>query len=232
MMKLFDALLDWFGKYSTKWESHSGKFITYTFIAILFGGLFELIPPFFLSRTVIPISNIKPLNALELAGRDVYQKEGCNNCHTQMIRPFKWEVDRFDPGKKYGVEGYSKAGEYVYEHPFLWGSKRTGPDLAHESQIQPSDQWHKAHLINPRQTSPGSVMPAYPWLFESSNLVDVEQIKKNMRGLRMVGVPYTDEEILQADTIASGKTEGDALVSYILRLGKDSAETAKALTKQ
>ena len=167
-MKLFDILLDWFSGYSEKWESDGFKFTVYTTIAVLIGGVFEIVPPFFLSKTVEPIQAVTPYSGLELAGRDIYMKEGCFNCHTQLVRPFKWEVDRFDPGKAYGADGYSKAGEFVYDHPFLWGSKRTGPDLAHESQIQPSEDWHKRHLINPRETSPGSIMPSYSWLFDDS----------------------------------------------------------------
>ena len=222
-MNLFDKLLDWFSGYSEKWESNGVKFTIYTTIAVLIGGMFELIPPFFLARTVTPISAVKPYSALELAGRDIYIKEGCNSCHTQMIRPFKWEVDRFDPGKVYGRDGYSKAGEFVYDHPFLWGSKRTGPDLAHESQIQPSADWHKRHLINPRETSPGSIMPAYPWLFEDSAKVDAERIVSHMKGLAKVGVPYTEQDYAKAAAEVSGKTDGDALIAYLLKLGRDTA---------
>lgn len=228
-MKIFDAPLSWFEKFATKWESDGFKFIVYTTVAILIGGIFELVPPFFLSRTVTPIETIKPFTPLELAGRDIYQKEGCISCHTQMIRPFKWEVDRFDPQKAYGVDGYSKAGEFQYEHPFLWGSKRTGPDLAHESQIQPSDDWHRRHLINPRETSPGSIMPAYPWLFEESATIDPDKLQNNMRGLMAVGVPYSKADLESVPLSVKGKTEGDALVAYLLRLGKDSAELAKAI---
>lgn len=121
MQKFFD----WFSDISEEWDLNGIKFTIYATIAVLIGGLFELVPPFFLTQTVVPISAVKPYTAIELAGRDIYQAEGCNNCHTQMIRPFKWEVDRFDPKKVYGRDGYSKGGEYVYDHPFLWGSKRT-----------------------------------------------------------------------------------------------------------
>lgn len=228
-MKIFDAPLTWFEKFATKWESDGVKFSVYTFVAILIGGLFELIPPFFLSRTVTPIETVQPFTPLELAGRDIYQKEGCNNCHTQMIRPFKWEVDRFDPQKVYGRDGYSKAGEHQYEHPFLWGSKRTGPDLAHESQIQPSADWQKRHLINPRETSPGSIMPAYPWLFEESAVINAAKLQNHIEGLMILGVPYTKSDVDSVPMAVRGKTEGDALVAYLLRLGKDSAELAKAL---
>ncbi|TGK17458.1 cbb3-type cytochrome c oxidase subunit II [Leptospira fluminis] len=228
-MSWFDKLLDWFSGYTDKWETNGVKFTIYTTIAVLCGGIFELIPPFFLSKTAEPIANVKPYTALEIAGRDVYQREGCNNCHTQVIRPFKWEVDRFDPQKSFGRDGYSKAGEFVYDHPFLWGSKRTGPDLAHESQIQASAEWHKTHLINPRDTAQGSVMPAYPWLFEESAKLDPSKIAAHMRGLRSVGVPYTDAEIEAGTAELAGKTEGDALIAYLLKLGRDSAELAKSL---
>ena len=228
-MDLFEKLLDWFSGFSEKWESDSVKFTVYTTIAVLIGGIFELIPPFFLANTVPKINSVKPYSALELAGRDVYIKEGCNSCHTQMIRPFKWEVDRFDPAGSYGTDGYSKAGEYVYDHPFLWGSKRTGPDLAHESQIQPSPEWHKRHLINPRETSPGSIMPAYIWLFEESAMVDAEKIISHMKGLEKVGVPYTEADYNNAAAEVSGKTEGDALIAYLMKLGRDTARLEKSV---
>ncbi|RME90655.1 MAG: cytochrome-c oxidase, cbb3-type subunit II [Candidatus Hydrogenedentota bacterium] len=210
---------NFYEKLNEKVESKGFAFTVLVTVAILIGTLVEL-PPFFLTKQVEPIESVKPYNALELAGRDVYQKEGCFNCHTQMIRPFKWETDRFDPNKAYGPDPYSKAGEYVYDHPFLWGSKRTGPDLAHEASIRPSAAWHKKHLINPRETSPGSIMPAYPWLFE--NELDIEQTKANMRALRALGVPYTDEDIAAADKLLKGKTEGDAVIAYLLKLGRDT----------
>lgn len=219
--------LDWFSDKVDNWDLNAVKFTIYATIAVLIGGLFELVPPFFITQTVTPIASVKPYSPLELAGRDVYQQEGCNSCHTQMIRPFKWEVDRFDPNKVYGKHGYSKGGEYVYDHPFLWGSKRTGPDLAHESQIQPSASWHKDHLMNPRSTSNGSVMPAYPWLFEADNLVSAEQIKAHMEGLKKVGVPYTDEDFNKIASEVQGKTKGDALIAYLLKLGRDTANLEK-----
>lgn len=218
-MKWFEDLLDWFSELTTPWESLTGKFTLFAVIAILIGGLFELLPPFFLSKTVPPIASVKPFSPLELAGRDVYQKEGCNNCHTQLIRPFTWEVDRFG-GSHYEV-GYSQAGESAYEHPFLWGSKRTGPDLAHEGVIQPSADWQKTHLMDPRKTSPGSIMPAYPWLFEDN--VDPSTVRANMMGLKTVGVPYTQADFHSVEAQVSGKTSGDALIAYLLRLGKDTA---------
>lgn len=227
MLKSFEKFLDWYSDLADNWDTQGGKFAIYTTIAVVIGGLFELIPPFFLAQTVTPISTVKPYNALELAGRDIYQREGCFNCHTQMIRPFKWEVDRFDPKGEYGKNGYSKAGEYVYEHPFLWGSKRTGPDLAHEASIRPSAEWHERHLKNPRETSPGSLMPAYPWLFNSNAIVDVEQTIANMKALAKVGVPYTQADYDQAPELLKGKREGDALIAYLLRLGRDSLEAEK-----
>lgn len=224
---MIDKILDWFSDTVDKWDTQAVKFTIYSTIAVLIGGLFELVPPFFLAKTEVSIASVKPYTALELAGRDTYQREGCNNCHTQMIRPFKWEVDRFDPRKVYGKEGYSKAGEYAYEHPFLWGSKRTGPDLAHESQIQDSGEWHKRHLINPRETSQGSIMPAYYWLFEEGATIDAAQLQANMKGLRTLGVPYNDDEINNAPAMVQGKTKGEAVVAYLLRLGKDTANQGK-----
>ncbi len=202
-------------------ESRGVLFPVLVTCAILVGGLVEVVPPFFLSATVKPIASVTPYSPLELAGRDVYIKEGCNNCHSQMIRPFKWETDRFDPTRAYGDAPYSKGGEYVYDFPHLWGSKRTGPDLAHESQIQPSAEWHRAHFINPRDPSPGSIMPAYPWLFEQE--VDGESIAGRMKSLRILGVPYTDEEIKAAPAAVAGQTDGDALIAYMLKLGRDTA---------
>ncbi|MBI3395633.1 MAG: cbb3-type cytochrome c oxidase subunit I [Spirochaetia bacterium] len=189
---------------------------------VLVGGIFEVLPPFLMApaSTVKPIAAVKPYSALELAGRDVYLKEGCMNCHSQMIRPFKWETDRFDRTHAYGDTPYSLAGEYAYDHPFLWGSKRTGPDLAHESQLQPSADWHKTHLMNPRETSPGSVMPAYPWVFKI--MLDPAEVETHMRGLAKVGVPYTEDDYRKAADV-KGKTEGDALIAYLLKLGRDTA---------
>jgi cytochrome c oxidase cbb3-type subunit II len=224
---MIDKLLNWFADIVDHWDTQGIKFTIYTTIAVVIGGLFELVPPFFLTKTVTPISAVRPYKPLELAGRDVYQAEGCISCHTQMIRPFKWEVDRFDPTRAYGKTGYSKAGEYAYEHPFLWGSKRTGPDLAHESQINPSAEWHKQHLLNPQSKSPGSVMPPYVWLFEPDNTVNADNLKSHIRALMMVGVPYTQDDINSVDEAVKGKTKGDAVVAYLLRLGKDVAEFEK-----
>lgn len=213
MSKIFDSI--------SSVESRGILFPVLVTFAILVGGLVEVVPPFFLTATVKPIAAVKPYSALELAGRDVYIREGCNNCHSQMIRPFKWETDRFDPNRVYGDAPYSKGGEYIYDHPHLWGSKRTGPDLHHESQIQGSAEWHRTHFINPRETSPGSVMPAYPWLFEQN--LDGASVAGRMRTLKILGVPYTEDEIKAAASAVAGKTEGDALIAYMLKLGRDTA---------
>ncbi|HMV44048.1 MAG TPA: cbb3-type cytochrome c oxidase subunit II [Leptospiraceae bacterium] len=227
---MMQKIFDWFSDIADHWDLNGVKFAIYTTIAILIGGLFELIPPFFLTQTVVPIASVKPYSPIELAGRDIYIAEGCNSCHTQMIRPFKWEVDRFDPKKVYGKDGYSKGGEYVYDHPFLWGSKRTGPDLAHESQIQDSVDWHKRHLMNPRETSPGSTMPSYAWLFDAGATINPANIKSHMQGLSKVGVPYSQADYDLVESQLAGKTKGDALIAYLLKLGRDTAnlqETAK-----
>lgn len=226
---MLDKIFNWFSDRVDAWDREGVKFTIYTTIAVLIGGMVELIPPFFLTRTVTPIATIKPFSPIELAGRDIYQREGCNNCHTQMIRPFKWEVDRFDPRKSYGKNGYSKSGEYVYDFPFLWGSKRTGPDLAHESEIQPSADWHKKHLIDPRSTSPGSIMPAYPWLFDEDATIDPYKIQNHMRGMATLGVPYSQEDIDSARYQLEGVTEGDAIIAYLLKLGRDVADLERSI---
>ena len=177
-------------------------------VAISFGFLVEVVPLFFHKDMQTPIEGLKPHTALELEGRDIYIREGCHVCHTQMVRPLRAEVERYGH--------YSVAGESVYEHPFLWGSKRTGPDLARVGQRY-SDEWHKAHLYNPRSVVPLSNMPAFPWLFENK-LSGVDTAKK-MEALRLVGVPYTDEDIAGAKQAVEGKTEIDALVVYLQQLG-------------
>ena len=177
-------------------------------IAISWGALAEIVPLFFLKSTTEPIEGLEPLSAIELEGRDIYIREGCHVCHTQMIRPFRAETERYGH--------YSLAGEHVYEHPFLWGSKRTGPDLARVGQRY-SDDWHRAHLYNPRDVVPSSNMPAFPWLFE--NKVDGRDTPKKMEALRFVGVPYTDEQIATAKDTADGVREIDALVLYLQQLG-------------
>jgi len=177
-------------------------------IAISWGALAEIIPLFFLKETTEPVDGLEPLSAVELEGRDIYIREGCNVCHTQMIRPFRAETERYGH--------YSLAGEHVYEHPFLWGSKRTGPDLARVGQRY-SDDWHRAHLYNPRDVVPESNMPAFPWLFE--NQIDGRDTPKKMKALRAVGVPYTDEQIAGAKQATDGVREIDALVAYLQQLG-------------
>ena len=189
-------------------ESKVFWLILFTFLAVFFGGLVEILPLFFQKSTMQPIEGVKPYTALQLAGRDIYQREGCYNCHSQMIRPFRAETLRYGH--------YSVAGESVYDHPFQWGSKRTGPDLARVGGRN-SDDWHVKHLINPRSVVPQSNMPAYPWL--ATDKVDHTTIAAHMRGLRMVGVPYTDEQIAGAEAEVKGKTEMEALIAYLQGLG-------------
>jgi cytochrome c oxidase cbb3-type subunit 2 len=189
-------------------EKNLGLLIVLVIVAISFGGLVEIVPLFFQKSTTEPVSGLKPYTALQLAGRDVYIREGCNNCHSQMIRPFRAETERYGH--------YSVAGEFVYDYPFLWGSKRTGPDLARVGGRY-SDDWHRVHLINPRDLVPESNMPAYPWL--NTAPVDAEVLPAKMRALRVVGVPYTTEDIDGAVAALKGKTEMDALVAYLQGLG-------------
>jgi cytochrome c oxidase cbb3-type subunit 2 len=189
-------------------EKNLPLMIVLIIIAISWGALAEIVPLFFLKETTQPIEGLEPLNAVELEGRDIYIREGCHVCHTQMIRPFRAETERYGH--------YSLAGEHVYEHPFLWGSKRTGPDLARVGQRY-SDDWHRAHLYNPRDVVPSSNMPSFPWLFEDK--VDGRDTPKKMKALRSVGVPYTDEQIATAKDDADGVREIDALVVYLQQLG-------------
>lgn len=177
-------------------------------IALSWGGLVEVVPLFFDKNTTEPVDGLKPLTALELEGRDVYIREGCHVCHTQMVRPFRAETERYGP--------YSQSGEHVYEHPFLWGSKRTGPDLARVGGRY-SDDWHRAHMYNPRDVVPESIMPSYPWLF--TNTVDGRITPRKMRALRTLGVPYTDDDIEGAKAAVDGRTEIDALIAYMQQLG-------------
>ncbi|MFT6052865.1 MAG: cytochrome c oxidase cbb3-type subunit 2 [Halioglobus sp.] len=189
-------------------EKNIGLMIVLIIVAISFGTLVELIPLFFSDESHEPIAGLMPLPALELEGRDIYIREGCHTCHSQMIRPLRAETERYGH--------YSVAGEFVYDHPFLWGSKRTGPDLARVGGRY-SDDWHRAHLFNPRDVVPASNMPAFPWLFE--NEIDGEVTGKKMDALRTVGVPYTDADITGAATAVGGKTEIDALLAYLQGLG-------------
>lgn len=191
-----------------KVEKNIGLMMILMVVAISFGALVEIVPQFFNSATTKPIEGLKPYTALQLEGRDIYIREGCNVCHSQMIRPFRSETERYGH--------YSVAGESVYDHPFLWGSKRTGPDLARVGGRY-SDEWHRAHLYNPRNVVPESNMPAFPWLFD--DMIDASVTPKKMKALRMVGVPYTDEDIAGAEAAVKGKTEIVALVAYLQNLG-------------
>jgi cytochrome c oxidase cbb3-type subunit 2 len=191
-----------------KIERNVGLMIVLTILTISVGGLLEIVPLFFQKSTTTPTNElVKPYSPLRLAGRDIYIREGCYNCHSQMIRPFRAETERYGH--------YSVAGEFVYDHPFQWGSKRTGPDLARVGGRY-SDQWHKTHLLNPRDVVPESNMPAYAWL--DRPLKD-DAIEDKMRALRAVGVPYTDAEIAGAKKAISGATEVDALIAYLQGLG-------------
>jgi cytochrome c oxidase cbb3-type subunit 2 len=191
-----------------KVETSNFLMIVLILLVIAVGGAVEIVPLFFQKTTTQPIEGVKPYTALQLAGRDIYLREGCYNCHSQMIRPFRAETLRYGH--------YSVAGEFVYDHPFQWGSKRTGPDL-HRVGGRYSDEWHRIHLNNPRDLVPESNMPAYPWL-EKTNLDPTESAPR-MKALRMVGVPYTDAEIAKAAGEVKGKTEMDALVAYLQGMG-------------
>jgi len=189
-------------------EKNLGLMIVLIVIAISFGGLCEVVPLFFQKETTEPIAGLKPLPALALEGRDIYIREGCSVCHTQMIRPFRAETERYGH--------YSVAGESVYDHPFLWGSKRTGPDLARVGGRY-SDDWHRIHLNNPRDVVSSSVMPAYPWL--RKNQINSDLTNKKMAALKKVGVPYSERDMDKAASHVKGKTEEDAVVAYLQQLG-------------
>ncbi len=189
-------------------EENTFALIVFTLIVVSFAGLVEIVPLFFQKSTTQPIEGVKPYPALQLAGRDIYIREGCVGCHSQMVRPFRAETERYGH--------YSVAGESVYDHPFLWGSKRTGPDLARVGGRY-SDEWHRTHLNNPRDVVPESNMPAFPWL--ARNQVDADSLPAKMQTLRKLGVPYTDEDIKGAVEAAKGKTEMDALIAYLQGLG-------------
>ncbi|WP_304333900.1 cytochrome-c oxidase, cbb3-type subunit II [Conchiformibius steedae] len=189
-------------------EEKVGFLIAFVLMVISVGLLIEVVPLFFSKEVTTPVKGLKPYNALQVAGRDVYIREGCYNCHSQMIRPFRAETERYGH--------YSVAGESVYDHPFQWGSKRTGPDLARVGGRY-SDEWHRIHLINPRDVVPESNMPAFPWL--ARNKVDPDQVVRNMKALRKVGVPYSDEELAKAPEMLQDKSELDAVVAYLQGLG-------------
>ena len=192
----------------SKIETNNFLLIVLILLSLLAGGLVEIVPLFFQKSTTQPIEGVKPLTALQFAGRDVYLREGCYNCHSQMIRPFRAETLRYGH--------YSVAGEFVYDHPFQWGSKRTGPDLARVGGRY-SDKWHADHLNNPRDVVPESNMPAYPWLKE--NKVDADSLPKHMAAVAKVGVPYTPDQIAAASEEVKGKTELEALTAYLQSLG-------------
>jgi cytochrome c oxidase cbb3-type subunit 2 len=191
-----------------KIETNNFLMIVLILLVLLAGGMVEIIPLFFQKSTTQPITGIQPYTALQLAGRDVFTREGCYNCHSQMIRPFRAETLRYGH--------YSVAGESVYDHPFQWGSKRTGPDLARVG-AKYSDEWHRIHLTNPRDVVPESNMPAYPWLGKTA--VDDTTIASHMNALRKVGVPYTNEQIAKAAEEVKGKTELEATIAYLQVLG-------------
>ncbi|MBB5190541.1 cytochrome c oxidase cbb3-type subunit 2 [Silvimonas terrae] len=182
--------------------------ILLTILTVSVAMMVEILPLAFAKSTTEPIEGVKPYTALQLAGRDIYLREGCYNCHSQMIRPFRAETERYGH--------YSVGGESVYDHPFLWGSKRTGPDLARVGGRY-SDEWHRAHLMNPRDVVPESIMPAFPWL--AANRVDAQSLPDKMRALRRVGVPYTDQDIANAVKDADGKSEMEAVIAYLQSLG-------------
>ena len=189
-------------------EENVAYLIVLTLIVISFAALVEIVPLMFQKSTTQPIAGVKPYNALQLTGRDIYIREGCYTCHSQMIRPFRAETERYGH--------YSVAGESVYDHPFQWGSKRTGPDLARVGGRY-SDEWHRVHLINPRDVVPESNMPAFPWL--ARDLADADGVAAKMTALRKVGVPYTDKEIAEGKAMVEGKSELDALIAYLQGLG-------------
>ena len=189
-------------------EKNIGLIAVLVLLVISVGGLVEIVPLFFQKSTTEAVTGLKPYGALELAGRDVYIREGCFGCHSQMIRPFRAETERYGH--------YSVAGEFVYDRPFQWGSKRTGPDL-HRVGRRYSDEWHRAHLIDPRALVPESNMPGYPWLATAA--LAPEEIAPKMTALRRLGHPYSDEEIAQAADAVRGKTEMDALIAYLQSLG-------------
>jgi cytochrome c oxidase cbb3-type subunit II len=182
--------------------------IVLVILVVAIGGLVEIVPLYFQRATTQPVQGIKPYEPLRLVGRDIYIREGCYNCHSQMIRPFRAETLRYGH--------YSVAGEFVYDHPFQWGSKRTGPDLARVG-ARYSDEWHRIHFNNPRDVVPESNMPAYPWL-EKAKVDDVD-VQRRMSALKSIGVPYTDEQIAKAPEALKGKTELDAMIAYLQGLG-------------
>jgi cytochrome c oxidase cbb3-type subunit 2 len=191
-----------------KVEKNIGLMIVLILLVVSVGGLVQIVPLFFQTSTTEAVAGLEPYTPLRLAGRDVYIREGCYLCHSQMIRPFRAETERYGH--------YSVAGEYVYDHPFQWGSKRTGPDLARVGGRY-SDDWHRVHMHNPRDVVPESIMPGYPWLEETP--ADASHIQKKMEVLRLLGAPYSDEEIANSPQALEGKTELDAVIAYLQGLG-------------
>ena len=191
-----------------KVEKNIGLMIVLILLVVSVGGLVQIVPLFFQTSTTEAVAGLEPYTPLRLAGRDVYVREGCYLCHSQMIRPFRAETERYGH--------YSVAGEYVYDHPFQWGSKRTGPDLARVGGRY-SDDWHRVHLMNPRDVVPESIMPGYPWLEETP--ADATHIQKKMEVMRLLGSPYSDEEIANSAQALEGKTEMDALIAYLQGMG-------------
>ena len=191
-----------------KLEENAGLLIFGILVVSAIGGLVQVLPSLFQDSLRTPTGTTRPYTALELTGRDIYIREGCSTCHSQQVRPLLAEVERYGP--------YSRAGEFAYDRPFLWGSKRTGPDLQRVGGKY-TDAWHRVHLINPRDVVPESVMPGYPWLEDTP--VDASDIRQKMRVLRVLGHPYTDEQIEQAPAALEGKTEMDAIIAYLQNLG-------------
>jgi cytochrome c oxidase cbb3-type subunit 2 len=191
-----------------KIESNIGLMIILIIITVSIGGLVQIVPLFFQQSLTEPVAGLEPYSPLRLAGRDVYVREGCYLCHSQMIRPFRAETERYGH--------YSVAGEFVYDRPFQWGSKRTGPDLARVGGRY-SDEWHRVHLHNPRDVVPESIMPGYPWL--ETTPADASHIQKKLEVLRLLGAPYSDEDIANAPQALEGKTEMDAMIAYLQGMG-------------
>ncbi|NHZ39460.1 MULTISPECIES: cytochrome-c oxidase, cbb3-type subunit II [Massilia] len=189
-------------------EKNPWLLIGLVLLVVSFGGLVEIVPLFFQKSTTEPVAGLKPYSALRLVGRDIYVREGCYNCHSQMIRPFRAETERYGH--------YSVAGEFVYDRPFQWGSKRTGPDLARVGGRY-SDEWHRTHLDNPRDVVPESNMPGYPWLAKTK--LNPAEVVPKMRALQRLSTPYTEEDIAQAPATLADKTEQDALIAYLQGLG-------------
>ena len=197
-----------------KVETKVGVLIVLSLVVVLWGGLAQIVPLFFQHSTTTPVDGLMPYTALQLEGRDIYIREGCVGCHSQMIRPFRAETERYGH--------YSVAGEFIYDRPFLWGSKRTGPDL-HRVGGRYSDDWHRVHLVNPRDVVPESIMPSYPWL--ETNALNGADVQAKMSTLVALGHPYTDADIEAAPASLEGKTELDAVVAYLQSLGLHIKQT-------